>query len=356
MQPAEFRAVKAASIILVLAILAGSAIAPAACVRAEQLPADVSDALFGPHSAAVQQSPARQGESLLHSALVYAQNEQREFYRQLAAGLRSIKAQATAATIVTFGGVCFLYGILHAIGPGHGKSVISAYLVANERTVRRGILLSFLAALSQAVTAIAVVSCLISLLKGTGITTDASLGLLTAASGGFIAAVGAWMVWTSLRERAGGRRGESSSRAHQDHGRPHPATDGACGGGHCEVAAHRLFGQTSPPRLGMIIGAIGVRPCSGAIFVLLFANAIGLYKVGVWAVLAMALGTAITASALAVFTLWSKRAAVRLVSLNTRRLDRIYRSMRLVGSVAVLCLGLLFLFSPASAQGPFPLR
>jgi ABC-type nickel/cobalt efflux system permease component RcnA len=106
----------------------------------------------------------------------------------------------------------------------------------------------------------------------------------------------------------------------------------------------------------MIIAAIGVRPCSGAIFVLLFAKTIGLYNVGVWATLAMASGTAITVSALAVLTLWSKRAAVRLVSLNTKRLDAIYRSMRLAGSVTVLCLGLFLLFTPATAEGQFLLR
>ena len=106
----------------------------------------------------------------------------------------------------------------------------------------------------------------------------------------------------------------------------------------------------------MIIAAIGVRPCSGAIFVLLFANTIGLYRVGVWAVLAMALGTAINVSALAVLTLWSKQAAVRLVNLNTGRLDWIYRSMHLIGSAAVLCFGLLLLFTSVTAESQFPLR
>ena len=359
----ELSPMKALSAFLVVTMLAINVVTPVACVRAEQLPADVSDALLAPHDGTLQQAPAKPGESLLHRALVYAQTEQREFYRRLAAGLLSVKAQATVAAIVTLSIVCFLYGILHAIGPGHGKSVISAYLLANERMVKRGILLSFLASLSQAVTAIALVFCLASLLTGTGMTMDASLGVLTPVSGGLIAAVGAWMVWTSLRRRTGGRREAFSSQAHQEHGRG-PATlsttDSAFGGGHCDhlhrVAAHQLFSEASLPRLSMIIAAIGVRPCSGAIFVLLFAKTIGLYNVGVWATLAMASGTAITVSALAVLTLWSKRAAVRLVSLNTKRLDAIYRSMRLAGSVAVLCLGLFLLFTPATAEGQFLLR
>jgi nickel/cobalt exporter len=116
------------------------------------------------------------------------------------------------------------------------------------------------------------------------------------------------------------------------------------------IAAHRLFSQESLPRLGMIIAAIGVPPCSGAIFVLLFANTIGLYNVGVWATLAMALGTAITVSALAVLTLWSKRAAIRLVKPEYQAVGLTDRSMRLAGSVAVLCLGLFLLFASATPR------
>lgn len=351
---------KALSAFLVAGILAIELVTPVACGRADQLPADVSDALLAPHNGTLQSAAAKPAEALVRRALVFAQDEQRGLYRRLAAGLRSVKTQATTATVLTLSTACFVYGILHAIGPGHGKSVISAYLVADERTVRRGILLSFLASLSQAVTAIALVSSLVGLLRGSGITTEASLGVLTAASGGFIAAVGAWMAWTSLPGRLRTGRGKSSLCAHPEHGPSLQATDAAWGGVHCghphRLAAPRFFGGAVAPRLGLIVAAIGVRPCSGAIFVLLFANTIGLYRVGIWAVLAMALGTAVTVSALAVLTLWSKRAAVRLISLNTSRLDWIYRSLRLAGSAAVLCFGLLLLLTSVTAEGQFPLR
>ena len=116
------------------------------------------------------------------------QNQQREIYRQLAASLRSVKAHATAATVMPLSIVCFLYGILHAVGPGHGKSIISAYLVANERAVRRGILLSFCASLAQAVSAIALVSSVTGLLRDADVAAEASLGVMTIASAGLIAA------------------------------------------------------------------------------------------------------------------------------------------------------------------------
>ena len=346
---------------LVVAMLAIS-VTPVVRVHAEQPPADISDALLAPNSGAPQQ--AQLGRSLLQTTLVYVQNQQREIYRQLAASLRSVKAHGTAATVMSLSFVCFLYGSLHAVGPGHGKSIISAYLVANERAVRRGILLSFCASLAQAVSAIALVSCLTGLLRGIDVTAEASLGVMTIASAGLIAAVGACMTWASLRRLADGETRELfAAHVHREHEHGSATLSGASGASArvgCDhdhrFASHRLLSETRLPRLAMIVAAIGARPCSGAVFVLLFANAIGLYTAGVWAILAMALGTALTVSALAALTLCSKRASVRLVSLNTRWLDWTYRTMSLAGSVAVLCLGLLFLFSSASAQGPFPLR
>ena len=81
--------------------------------------------------------------------------KQAEFYRMLSGLIRASKADGSAA--YTLLGISFLYGIFHAAGPGHGKAVISAYLVANNETWRRGVVLSFASAILQAFTAIAVV-------------------------------------------------------------------------------------------------------------------------------------------------------------------------------------------------------
>ena len=187
---------------------------------------------------------------------------------------------------------------------------------------------------------------------------------MTLGSAGLIAAVGGWMTWASLRRLAdGGARELPAAHVNREHEHGSTASSGASGAsvrvscGHAHhLAPNQRTSATSLPRLAMIVAAIGARPCSGAVFVLLFANAIGLYTAGVWAILAMALGTALTVSALAALTLCSKRVSVRLVSFNTRWLDWTYRTMSLAGSVAVLCLGLLLLFSSASAEDPFPLR
>ena len=79
--------------------------------------------------------------------------------------IRAAKADGSAA--YTLLGVSFLYGVFHAAGPGHGKAVISSYLVANNETWRRGIVLSFASAVLQAVTAIAIVAVAAALLGAT---------------------------------------------------------------------------------------------------------------------------------------------------------------------------------------------
>src|SRR5579872_385199 len=74
----------------------------------------------------------------------------------LASMIRTAKNDGSALWALM--GVSFVYGIFHAAGPGHGKAVISSYLLANEETWRRGIVLSFASALLQAATAVAIVA------------------------------------------------------------------------------------------------------------------------------------------------------------------------------------------------------
>src|SRR3954468_13038899 len=81
--------------------------------------------------------------------------KQAEFYRLLFGAIRKAKTDGSAAWLLM--GLSFAYGIFHAAGPGHGKAVISSYLVANEETWKRGITLSFASALLQALVAVLVV-------------------------------------------------------------------------------------------------------------------------------------------------------------------------------------------------------
>src|SRR5206468_11526987 len=114
--------------------------------------------------------------------------KQAEFYRDMSRIIRAAKTDGSA--VWTLLGVSFVYGIFHAAGPGHGKAVTSSYLVANEETWRRGIVLSFASALLQALVAVAVVGVAAALLNATAPTMRSAVNVIETVSYGLIILIG----------------------------------------------------------------------------------------------------------------------------------------------------------------------
>ena len=123
--------------------------------------------------------------------------KQAEFYRMLSGTIRAAKADGSAAW--TLMGISFLYGIFHAAGPGHGKAVISSYLVANDETWRRGIVLSFASAILQAFTAIAIVAIAAVLLGATAKAMGDTVRVIEIVSYGLIILIGLRLLWVKGR-------------------------------------------------------------------------------------------------------------------------------------------------------------
>src|SRR5437868_10279222 len=155
--------------------------------------------------------------------------KQSEFYREISATIRAAKSDGSA--VWTLLAISFAYGIFHAAGPGHGKAVISSYLVANQETARRGIVLSFASALMQSLVAIVIVAICAWLLNASAKTMCGTEKVVEIASYALIAAFGARLVWT----KGGGfmRTLQTPSRApslafaahHHDHGPEHDHHD-----------------------------------------------------------------------------------------------------------------------------------
>ena len=96
-------------------------------------------------------------------------------------------------------GISFLYGIFHAAGPGHGKAVISSYLVANNETWRRGIALSFASAILQAFTAIVIVGIAAVLLNATAHAMGNTVRIIEMVSYALIMVIGLRLLWVKGR-------------------------------------------------------------------------------------------------------------------------------------------------------------
>ena len=254
---------------------------------------------------------------------------QQKLQRDLAGLARELKTSDSLAPLATLLLFSFLYGVVHAVGPGHGKVVISSYLLAQESRVKRGIHLAFLAALVQAFSAIALVGVLALLLDLTSRQAAAKVQLLEIASYGLIIALGLWMLVAALRGRIG---------CGHDH---HHGHDGAEPAATNPAAAPKRGGFTS---FTAMVLSVGIRPCSGAVIILLFTLAQGIFLAGIGATFAMALGTAITVSLLGILAVTSRRLAIRIAGHDSVWEDRIGRGLAIVGSLAICLFGAFFLF------------
>jgi nickel/cobalt exporter len=149
--------------------------------------------------------------------------QQQQFYRALTGALKAMRTDGSKMWVLV--GLSFAYGIFHAAGPGHGKAVISSYMLANEVALRRGIMLSFVSAFLQAFTAIAVMTLVFLVLRGTAISMTDATWFLEVVSYALISAFGAWLLWKKagplLSGLVTGRPARSLSAHAHSHGHTH---------------------------------------------------------------------------------------------------------------------------------------
>lgn len=266
--------------------------------------------------------------------VLWIRDRQQRFYGSMSGALRRIKTGAPLAATWTLMLLSFGYGVFHAAGPGHGKVVISAWLLATQNDLRRGVLIALLSALIQALTAIAIVSALLLLVAGAGAAARDVAGYLESASYALIGALGLYLVWTAFRPQA-------HVAAHD----PHHHHDEHCGHAHVPEA-RQVKGEWSLAKAFSLSFAVGIRPCTGAILVLIFANALGLYWAGIASTFAMAAGTFLTVTAIAAVAVYSRQLAMRLARRGDRWPGLLASGLRIGGGVAIAGLGgLLFLGS-----------
>ena len=255
--------------------------------------------------------------------------QQAAFYKLLTGALDELKTSGHAFWLL--GGVSFLYGIFHAAGPGHGKAVITSYLLVSRQTVRRGILIAFAAALMQGVVAIAVVLIAVMILKATSIGMTKATDWFTIGSYGLVTMVGAWLLWAKATGQ-GHSHGHvhafadaGNAHAHHDHHTDdhghghahHDHDDNQHEHDHSHAPDPKLLAKPlTISRAWSAILAVGIRPCSGAIIILVFALSQHLLSAGIASVLVMSLGTAITVSSLVILAVSAKDLALRFAGAN----------------------------------------
>ncbi|WP_127600305.1 nickel/cobalt transporter [Nitratireductor alexandrii] len=308
----------------------------------------------------------------------WVNTQQQAFYRALTGALKAMREDSGKLWLLV--GLSFAYGIFHAAGPGHGKAVISSYMLANEVALKRGVMLSFVSAFLQALSAILLIGAVFLVLRGTAISMTGATWFLEVASYALITLFGAWLLWQKagprLRTRLfGGPVQNLSAAIATDHDHHHHHHHGAHahdhahnhGDGHhhhhdhAPGAACASCGHAHAPNPQLISGdrftwrtawsavaAVGLRPCSGALIVLTFSFLNGLWLGGIVSVLAMALGTAITVSVLATLAVVAKNWAVALAG-DGRLGNRIHAAIEIGGAAFVFLIGLTLLTASLQA-------
>ncbi|WP_435249187.1 nickel/cobalt transporter [Vibrio sp. nBUS_14] len=319
---------------------------------------------------------------------------QREVNSELADLLYEAKSNPWGAGSYLIG-FSFVYGMLHSMGPGHGKVIVSTYLATHPTKAKASLVLTVVSAFLQALVAILLVSVLLWGFSASMRVVNDKANMFVSLSFALVAVVGTLIcskalknIYTTMRKpklkvkaittlagdasspisvqspiviRSSVSAGSAmlnptnalqpAEHSHADH------SHSDCGCGHQHVADADAINKASTIReYAGIIVTIGVRPCTGAIMVLLFANMVGLYWMGVLSAFAMAIGTAFTTSLIAIMTLTGKHLVKRYLSAGSKNSSASLKVaghyLQLFGGILLVFIGLLLMNGPDNGMSP----
>jgi ABC-type nickel/cobalt efflux system permease component RcnA len=229
-------------------------------------------------------------------------DQQRNVQNRLAGAVRALRGGQPGALLALLA-VCFGYGVLHAAGPGHGKLLIGGYGVAQRVRLAPLAGIALLASLAQAAVAIALVGAGVLALGWTRERlVDVSEQVMAPVGTAAIALVGLWLMVRGIQAMRAAGQGAGHDH-HHDH-----VHDDSCGHAHGPTLSD-MDNVTSWRDAAFLIGGIALRPCTGALFLLILCFGLGIGAAGVAGTFAMGLGTACVTVAVAALAVWAREGA-----------------------------------------------
>ncbi len=316
------------------------------------------------------------GGSAYSQFIGWVYDGQKMFHGEMTDNLSKFADSASGATAWAVVLGSFLYGVFHAAGPGHGKVILSTYLLAQPHEVKKSVYMSAAASILQGIVAVALVYGLFYVFGLVTKETKAAVTWSERLAFAMVMGIGVILIWRAIKgfgwvgkkahahhdahahshdhghthshshnhNHDHGHKHEhahSHSHAHaHDHGHHHDE-NGVCSTcGHAHVPSAEQVGQATDWRTIVgIIFSIGLRPCSGAVLVLVFAKFAGIPFAGVMSVFAISIGTAITVSTLAILSVQARKLAVSLLDGAVGKADAIGNGIALVGGAVLILLG-----------------
>lgn len=335
------------------------------------------------------------------SLLISSMQWQKDINNQLSELLYDAQADNLVAGL-SLAGLSFIYGMLHSLGPGHGKLIVSTYLATHPTKIKLSLTLTVLSALLQAVVAIALVSTLLVIFNSSMREVNSEANRFVTLSFYTVVILGLVIVWRNLRAlwQSFGlsqslkktqqpptftlntknitaikhiptntdkpnvllRSTQNTNSLIPDH-----IHGSDCGCGHQHFAdAEVINSASSMKEYLVIILSIGIRPCTGAIMVLLFANMVDMYWLGIVSAFLMAIGTALTTSIIAIMTITGRQLVKRYLKEKKQPIDRHSNGnqhaetslrltgifVQLAGGVALILMGAVLLSSQPVGMSP----
>ena len=284
----------------------------------------------------------------LDAIAVWAASMQRDFQNAMAGSLRALRAGNPGATLGLMG-VCFAYGFFHAVGPGHGKILIGGYGLGARVAMTRLAGIALVSSLAQALTAVVLVYSGVLLLGwGSKQLVGAAEDFFAPASYGSILLVGAWLILRGTRKLWRGRSLAGHAHGHDPHHHSHDHHHHSDHGEVCADCGHRhgptpeeAANVSSLRDLLVLVGAIAMRPCTGAIFLLILTWRMGIVTAGIMGSFAMALGTASVTVAVALAAVGLRESTLQGLTSSTLLRIAVPVLELAAGSIVVIVAGQL---------------
>ncbi|MGI9354829.1 MAG: nickel/cobalt transporter [Rhizobiaceae bacterium] len=279
------------------------------------------------------------GTELYRAFLGWVFIEQRAFHGSMTQALQDFSKSAGVNTgwAIVFGS--FLYGVFHAAGPGHGKVILSTYLLTQPEKVKKSVALAAISALVQGLVAISLVYGLFYLFGLVSKDMKLAVSWSERLAFALVIAIGLMLIWRAVKGFGWFAGGNDHAHHHHAHDHDHfGEVCETCGHNHTPTSDQIDRATDLRSTIGVIL-SIGLRPCSGAVLVLVFARFTGIPWAGIMSVLAISLGTALTVSAIAVLSVQARKLALSLAGSGTVWVDRVAWSLALAGGVVLILLG-----------------
>ena len=306
------------------------------------------------------------------SLILASMHWQKDINEQIIELLNSAQTQLVASGFSLIF-LAFIYGVLHSLGPGHGKLIVTTYLATHPTKVKISLILTVLSALLQALVAIIVVSVLLLLFNSTMREVNNEANHLISLSFYSVVILGSIVIWRNAKvlfKRSYSRPATIKIKTikpiinninrnnHNNTLNTNKTQHNMCGCGHVHFAnAKDINKADSFKEYLAIIFSVGLRPCTGAIMVLLFSNMLGLYWLGIVSALFMSVGTALTTSTIAIMTTLGTKLIQGYLSSGNNQYKSTGRTnmkttIKLTGGILLVLTGIILLQSQPVGMSP----